>query len=667
MKKLTIKKIQHKFVAILIATVVVAAVVTGLLGVGITRVSTIKAINHNAVETAKVAALAAQNTIETYTGIVAEIGSNDILTDPQVPVEQKKDLIDDRVRTYYMRSGGYTDINGIDPINGVNLSQEVYFQQAIQGKPYMTTPYIAPNQQNSYLVVAAPIDKDGVISGIVYFRCDTNLLQSIVENIDVGDSEQADSYILDKEGTLIAYPDETLVFAKKNIISETAASPKAKSSQELAKIEQAMIRGETGVGEYKHADGNHYMQSYAPIEGTDGWSFAVTIDMAEFLRPALIGGLIQLIVVIILLIIGTLVAVFIGRSMSRPIAQCSERLHQLTQGDLHNETPTVKGQDEVRVLSDSIGQMVDGLANIIDDVSGVLTKMAQGDLATLNQTANYPGDFERLKTQIEIIHQQFRETIGSIVHAAQQVATGAEQVAAASGELASGSTHQTATIQLLTTEVSDLTEQIGTTAKDAQDANDRSRMAQGMLVDGIQSMDKLVEAVQEIERNADEIFKILKAIDDIAFQTNILSLNAAVEAARAGTAGKGFAVVADEVRNLAAKSAESAKTSALLINRSVEATHRGAELAQQTAQALQKVMSGAGEVAEYIDHISEEAQRQAQSIQDINTHITQISDVVQSNSAASEQSAETAEELSGQAELMKKLVGKFRLENSSNL
>ena len=426
-----------------------------------------------------------------------------------------------------------------------------------------------------------------------------------------------------------------------------------------------MIRGETGFGQYKFEDGNQYMQSYAPIPGTDGWSVAVTIDAAEFLRPAKLGGWIQMAVILLMVIAGTVIAVWIGRSMSRPIAECADRLHRLSEGDLHSATPVVRGQDEVRMLSDSIESMVNDLAHMIDDVSCVLTQMAQGDLAFLNQTANYPGDFEQLKTQIEIIHQQFKITIGSIVHAAQQVAAGADQVAAASGELASGSTQQAETIRLLTAQVSDLTEQIGTTAKDAQDANNSAHIAQGMLTDGIEHMNKLVESVQEIERNAEEIFKILKVIDDIAFQTNILSLNAAVEAARA--AGKGFAVVADEVRNLAAKSAESAKSSAQLINRSVEATHRGAKLAQQTAQVLQQVMSGSGEVAEYINHISEEAQRQAQSIQDINTNIVQISAVVQSNSSASEQSAEAAEELAGQAEIMKTLVGKFRLEKSSDL
>ena len=666
LKKFTIKKIQHKLVGILIATVVIVGVVISFFSVGVTRVSTIKAISQNAIETAKVAALAAQNMIATYTSVVAEIGSNDILTDSQTPIETKKDFLDARVKAYYMRSGGYTDIHGIDWVNGVDLSQEVYFQKAIQGQSYITTPYLSSNQQDTYLIVSAPIQKDGVISGIVYFRCDTYILQSIVESINVGESKEADSYILDHEGNVIANMDQALVIAKQNRITDAAASAD-KDLQELAKIEQTMIQGKTGFGEYQYADGRQYLQSYAPIPGTDGWSIAVRIDMEEFLHPAKIGNLLLIFAVGFLILIGAVIAVFIGRSMGRPIAACAARLHQLTEGDLHNETPVVKRQDEVGILSDSIQQMVNGLAYMIDDVGDALTQMAQGDLTALNQTANYPGDFEQLKTQVEIIHHKFEETIGSIVAAARQVSVGAEQVAAASNELVSGSLHQTATIQSLTTQVSDLTQRIEKTAGDAQNANDSSHMAKEMLEDGMRSMDELVEAVQEIEQNANEIFKILKAIDDIAFQTNILSLNAAVEAARAGTAGKGFAVVADEVRNLAAKSAESAKSSAALIHRSVEATHRGTALAAQTAQVLQKVMTGAGEVAEHIDHISEEAQRQAQSIQEINTHIAQISDVVQSSSSASEQSAATAEELSGQAELMNKLVGKFRLENSPDL
>lgn len=661
--KLKIQKIQHKLVAILVLAVMIAASTIGILGVGVTKISTIKAISLSAVETAKVAAIAAQNMISTYTSAIEEIGRNDILSDPAESAERKKAFLEDRVQAYYMRSAGYTDANGIDPINQVNLSQEIYFQKAIQGQTYMTTPYISSNQQDMYIIIAAPIQKNGQVTGVVYFRCDTHVLQTIVDNIAVGKSGNAYSYILDNTGTVIASPDTAAVINKENVIMQAGNAAKNKKLQELAKIEQAMIRGETGLGEYEHQDGGSYIQSYAPIKGSDGWSIAVTIDMAEFLHPAQVGGRIQLGAVLLLVIIGAVIAVWIGKSMSTPLGSCASRLGQLTEGDLHSPTPMVKGQDEVHRLSFSIEQMVDGLAHMIDDVSAALTKMAQGDLANLEQAAVYPGDFARLKSQIEIIHSQLRETIGGIIKVADQVALGAEQVATAGSELASGSSEQAGTIQGLTTQISDLAQQVNITAKDAQSANNSSHMAQQMLVDGIRSMGDLVEAVSEIEHNSDEIVKILKAIDDIAFQTNILALNAAVEAARAGMAGKGFAVVADEVRNLAAKSAEAAKISAQLIHRSVEATHRGTALAEVTSNALQKVMTSANEVAEHIYHIYEESQKQAQSVEEINTQVLQISDIVQSNSSASEQSAATAEELSSQAEEMKRLVGKFRLEN----
>ncbi len=661
--RLKIRKIQHKLVAILVLTVVIAASAIGLLGVGVTRFSTTKAIRYNAVETAKVAALAAQNMVSTYTGIIAEIGQNQILSDPTVPAERKQAFLNERVQAYRMRSAGYTDIHGLDTVNQVNLSQEICFQKAMQGQVYITSPYISPNGQDAYLIVAAPIRRAGQITGVVYFRCDAEALQAIVEDIAVGESENAESYILDQTGTVIASPHMEAVINKENSIMEAASAPKDKDLQALAAIEQAMLRGETGLGEYEYTDGTHYMQSYAPIEGTDGWSIAVTIDMAEFMHPAQVGGWIELGAVLLLILIGSVIAVWIGKSMGVPLGSCASRLGQLTEGDLHSPTPTVKGQDEVHRLSSSIEQMVDGLAQMIEDISEALTKMAQGDLGRLEQDAAYPGDFAQLKSQVEIIHRQLRETIGGIIRAADQVALGAEQVAAAGSELASGSSAQAGTIQGLTIQISELADKVSLTAKDARSANDSSHMEQQMLVNGIRSMGDLVEAVNEIEHNSDEIVKVLKAIDDIAFQTNILALNAAVEAARAGLAGKGFAVVADEVRNLAGKSAEAAKISAQLINRSVEASHRGTELAEVTSKALERVMASANEVAEHIHHIYEESQQQAQSVQEINTKVSQISDIVQSNSSASEQSAATAEELSGQAEEMKRLTGKFRLEN----
>lgn len=172
----------------------------------------------------------------------------------------------------------------------------------------------------------------------------------------------------------------------------------------------------------------------------------------------------------------------------------------------------------------------------------------------------------------------------------------------------------------------------------------------------------MIRAMSEISESSGEIGKIIKTIEDIAFQTNILALNAAVEAARAGEAGKGFAVVADEVRNLASKSAEASKNTSNLIENSIRSVENGNRIADATAQSLLKAVQGTEEIIKVIGKISNASGEQAESINQVTLGVDQISSVVQTNSATAEESAAASEELSGQAQIMKDLVGKFRLD-----
>ena len=170
-----------------------------------------------------------------------------------------------------------------------------------------------------------------------------------------------------------------------------------------------------------------------------------------------------------------------------------------------------------------------------------------------------------------------------------------------------------------------------------------------------------MDAMGKIQNSSEEIGKIIKAIEDIAFQTNILALNAAVEAARAGSAGKGFAVVADEVRNLASKSAEASKGTAALIEHSTAAVHTGTEIAKHTADTLLEVVNRMQSVVGSIDKIATVSNEQSEAVEQVTEGINQISSVVQNNSASAQESAAASEELSAEAEGLKNLVGQFTL------
>ena len=233
--------------------------------------------------------------------------------------------------------------------------------------------------------------------------------------------------------------------------------------------------------------------------------------------------------------------------------------------------------------------------------------------------------------------------------------------------MAQGSTEQASSVEELSSSINSISQQVNTNAEVARTASLKANeVGEGMQVSN-KKMEEMMEAMTDISGSSREIGKIIKTIEDIAFQTNILALNAAVEAARAGAAGKGFAVVANEVRNLASKSAEASQNTSALIERSIKAVENGTRIADETAKSLLQAVEGAKEATRIINQISEASEHQAKAINQVTIGIEQISSVVQSNSATSEQSAAASEELSSQAQVLKRLVSTVRLRSSQNM
>lgn len=350
----------------------------------------------------------------------------------------------------------------------------------------------------------------------------------------------------------------------------------------------------------------------------------------------------------------------INQKLLKPLVVIKGEMEELAKGNLSSSLALEPDTSEIGMLVYAIGETKKNMNNYISDIDHKLSAMARGDM-TVQVDMDYIGDFSSIKTSIEQISGSLRETLSQIVEASEQVLEGANQVSAGAQSLAQGATEQASTLEDLSGSFRSVSEEVAHNAKSTEEVEVMVLQASDAMQHSNEKMTELMSAMDEINNHASQINKIIKSIEDIAFQTNILSLNAAVEAARAGEAGKGFAVVADEVRNLAAKSAEEAANTAQMIEGTVKAVQKGMGLTKETADDIQKIVESTYQINTLVKDLNEGTQRQTNAVNVIEQGLDQVTSVVQTNSATSEESAATSEELSSQANMMRDMIGKFKV------
>lgn len=369
--------------------------------------------------------------------------------------------------------------------------------------------------------------------------------------------------------------------------------------------------------------------------------------------------LVSVLTVVLVVLVNILLMIYVMKNIVAPIQIITESSRSMSEGKLDFQID-IHSTNELGTLAESLNSSVKTLKLYITDISGVLDEIAGGNLAK-RSNITYIGDFSAIQTAFEEISQKLSGTMEQINIASNQVDSGANQVSVGAQNLAQGATEQASEVDRLLEMTEKVAEYIDRNAQNAVLTTGETEQVGAKITLCDQQMHELTKAMREIDACSGEIQHIIKTIDDIAFQTNILALNAAVEAARAGTAGKGFAVVADEVRNLAAKSADAVKDTTELIEKTLRVVETGSSLTGLTQESLRSVVEGAGNVTEHIKMIADASQQQERAIKAIKDGIYQISTVVQSNSATSEESAAASEELASQAQVLKGLIGNFRL------
>lgn len=523
-------------------------------------------------------------------------------------------------------------------LNGKSVADQEYFKNALSGKTFFSEPMNDPS--GKFSVIACTPISNANFNGVLMATMDANVYSPFIQNIVVGKTGSA--FIINKDGVLIGNID-----------------PKKVTQKKTAEIYKYADLTKSGITIYAYSTGDRICY-HAPLPNTDGWSFGIVApvkEMTSSINYTILGLVISSIVCIL---IGIFFAMFAAKSIANPITLVCRRLELLSAGDLHSDVVEVNAKDETGILADSLNQTVLNLRSYIEELTHVLREVANGNLRVKTEQ-EYDGDFVPIKESLDNITESLRESMSSINQASEQIASGAEQLAVGAQSLAQGSTEQASSIEELSSAITEIGEHVRVNAQHAGEASERVEDVHTKVEVSNQYMKDMVEAMAKINDSSNQIEKIVKTIEDISFQTNILALNASVEAARAGTAGKGFSVVADEVRNLATKSAEAVKDTAQLIDNSRQQVEKGTVIADSTEKALQEVVQSIQVVSENVDQISKASTHQAGRIDQVTQSVNQISGVVQTNSATAEESAAASEELSGQSQVLKELVERFEL------
>ena len=367
----------------------------------------------------------------------------------------------------------------------------------------------------------------------------------------------------------------------------------------------------------------------------------------------------MVIVIIVSIVISIRLAGFVAKLFAEPIKSIKDATAQLAKGNLDIQVEAMY-PDEIGEMTDSFKEATGKLKEYIAELSRIFGEFGNGNFNVVSNV-DFDGDFKALEDASEMISNSLSETLGKISEASNQVALGASQMSENAQSLAEGATDQSASVEELTATIQNITE---TTVSSSEKANLSYMSAKDFELKAESSSEdikKLNQAMARINETSKEIANIIAEIEDIASQTNLLSLNASIEAARAGEAGKGFAVVADQIGRLAADSSASAVNTKNLIQNSIQEIEQGNEITAKTTEAIEEVIEGIKLLATSTKEISSLSIAQAETMKQLEMGVEQISEVIQSNSAAAEESSATSEELAAQSENLEELIGHFNL------
>ncbi len=566
--------------------------------------------------------------------------------------KERSAVLEEAAEIYELYTIALYDLDGkfLQGIDGAPESLDDSFFGLLKETDNLTTDPATIFQGRLGVTMGMPVKENGETSMYIVGVYKYDAIDDIISSINLGKNGMA--YMANREGLITGHPDQSLVLEQKTLAQVSDGNEEA--------ISRA-ITGETGSTEFP-VGGKKMLVAFSPIRGTQ-WSLVIQVPKADYNNLINRAILVAVLCTFAVLVISILLVLKLAMSISRPVRSVTDRMVSFSDGDLHTEVAAVHSGDELGVMARTLNDTVESVNQYISDIRQVLTRIADGNLGVEPQM-DYKGDFTLIRDSLSSIIQSMNETISGFRSAAVRLAEMAEELSGQSGQLHQASLEQNESAEALVGEVSKVKERLSDVTKSSSETRSKTEEITQCIGRANTQMSALSGAMKDISTNAHEITKIAKAIEDISFQTNILALNASVEAARAGSAGSGFAVVANEVQNLAFKSAEAAKSATEMIGNTIIRT--GVNLNEETASSLAAISDVSAQISSITDQLVTAVEGQESALISMEERIGGITAIADRNLQNAEGTEESSRLLADEAEKLQAQVKNFVLKGESD-